>query len=475
MFSSLRTTLLVLLVGLVSTTVFGDDTASRLEKIFHGSRLKTEELGASVFRLEKGLWVEVWNHRATESMIPASLTKLLTAAAILQSLGPSRKLETRLWAMARPVRGQLDGDIYLEGGGDPGFVSETLWFLVNELTRTGVKEIKGNVVIDASRFDEVKSDESRQEERVDRAFDAPVGAMSFNWNSVNIFVRPGEKVGDNAFVTLDPLSPYVELVGQVKTTNSKSADIQIERISVSAQKDRVRVNGQIGKDAKEFVAYKNISQPLQWAGANFIEFLKQRGISVSGTVRDGKLPEKALLLAKAESKSIASMVTDMMKFSNNFVAEMLVKNLAAESGERPASLATGIKRAKEVVTSFGILDSAFTYKSPSGFSRDNKIAPQTLATLLKNIHDQAKIYPEYASALPIGGVDGTLKSRMKSLATSAQIRAKTGLLNGVAGLGGYATNASGIQYTFVFLFNGRASLGDDARQLFDRLATTLVE
>ena len=129
----------------------------------------------------------------------------------------------------------------------------------------------------------------------------------------------------------------------------------------------------------------------------------------------------------------------------------------------------------EILKVFGLAESVYTYQSPSGFSRENRIAPQSMALVLKNIHDQAKIYPEFAAALPIGGVDGTLKSRMKSLSASAQVRAKTGLLNGVAGLGGYATNADGVQYTFVFLFNGRPALGDDARQLFDRFATTLVE
>ena len=142
MISILKMTLLVLVAGLVSPYAQGEEVASRLEKIRGSSRLKFDELGASVHRLEKGHWVEVWNHRAGESMIPASLTKLMTSAAILQSLGPSRKLETRLWAMSQPVRGQLESDIFLEGGGDPGFVSESLWFLINELTRTGVRRLK---------------------------------------------------------------------------------------------------------------------------------------------------------------------------------------------------------------------------------------------------------------------------------------------------------------------------------------------
>src|SRR5262249_32928182 len=152
--------------------------------------------------------------------------------------------------------------------------------------RSGIKSIDGDIVVDDSLFDTQRFDASRMSSRVDRAYDAPVGAMSFNWNSVNVFVRPADKAGEPATVWIDPDNEYIKLVGNVQTvSNSKALNVNIEREDDTKRSaDVIHVSGQIGMGQPEYVQFKNITRPDIWSGYNLRAFLAQRGITVKGNV-----------------------------------------------------------------------------------------------------------------------------------------------------------------------------------------------
>jgi D-alanyl-D-alanine carboxypeptidase/D-alanyl-D-alanine-endopeptidase (penicillin-binding protein 4) len=222
------------------------------------------------------------------------------------------------------------------------------------------------------------------------------------------------------------------------------------------------------------VFYKSISQPDLWSGNNLIAFLKQRGITVRGQVRRGVAPAKAAALAMYESKPLALIIADMQKFSNNYVAEMLVKNLAAENGVVPATMPAGMSQLEKFLNRIGLKKGDYKFINASGFSRENKMAPEHIGRILEAIREDFSSYPEFLTSLPIGGVDGTLKNRMKNTGAERWVRAKTGLLNGAVALAGYAGLANGTVRSFAFLYNGPGR-EDQARALFDRMAAALVE
>ncbi|MBV2167176.1 MAG: D-alanyl-D-alanine carboxypeptidase, partial [Bdellovibrio sp.] len=206
-------------------------------------------------------------------MIPASITKIATASAVLSQFPPGYKFKTQLLAEASAKNEVLKGHLYLKGGGDPSFVSENLWFLVNAFTRNKIKKIEGDIIVDDSLFDKVRYDMSRQKERVDRAYDAPVGAMSFNWNSVNIFVRPNG-VGNGAEVFIDPENEYIRLNNKAKTVSGSGNGLLADRQEDNKfAGDVIHVGGSIGQGLKEVVVFKNITQPDLWAGYNLKAFL----------------------------------------------------------------------------------------------------------------------------------------------------------------------------------------------------------
>ena len=441
-----------------------------LDKIIARSKINKEHLGLIVQKATNG--DTIYRHRSAQGMTPASLTKILTAATALEVLGPTRTVMTQLLATEKPVKGVLKGPLILKGGGDPGFVSETMWVLVNNFSRTEITKIEGDIWVDESLFDGKTTDESRESIRVDRAYDAPVSAMSFNWNSVNVFARPGENIGDKLKIFADPLNKYVSVVNKTKTgRNGAGKSIEVSRVT-SAGRDTVEVAGQLGADHAEAVVYKNITSPALWAGHNLQQFLLEKGITVTGTIKIQKAPSSAIELASVESQPVSKMVTDMLKFSNNFVAEMLTKLLSVERGLTPGSVSGGVSVIQTTLSKIGLPSDKYKLVSPSGLTRDNQFTAEQLNLLLQHVYHNFAVGPEFLSALPVSGRDGTLKTRIKGKA-SGWVRAKTGLLNSVVGLAGFAGNPDGTVYSFTFIFNGPENEAH-VRDTFDELAESLT-
>jgi D-alanyl-D-alanine carboxypeptidase/D-alanyl-D-alanine-endopeptidase (penicillin-binding protein 4) len=422
-------------------------------------KISSEHLGMVISYKDQN----VFENNAKKLFIPASISKLLTSYSVLKNIDLTQKFKTELY---------FDGkNLYLKGTGDPSFVSENLWYLVNEFTRQKIRLIPGDIIVDDFYFDAVRFDSSRESSRVDRSYDAPVGAMSFNWNSINVFVKPAAKENESAQVVLDPENAYFTLVNKTVT---KSKKLTRELVINVDQKNRtITVTGDVLKGGIEKAYFKNVADPEQWAGENLKAFLGQRNISVKGRILRGKTPTSAEKIVTFESKSLSMILADMNKFSNNYVAEMLTKNLAALSGESPATLATGVKVIQKDLKDLGLDNNDVRIYNPSGFTRDNMLSAHGMGAVLKAMQNDFRYFPTLLESLPIAGVDGTLKKRMKNSAASGFVRAKTGYLDGVVTLAGYAGQKNGDIYRFAFLYNGPQ---DEAkvREAFDQVLIYLL-
>ncbi len=444
----------------------------RFDEIVRASHISEKKLGLVIARDATETLAEL---NADQAMTPASLTKIFTAAAVLQKFPVGHQFLTEILGDSEPSGESYNGPIYLRGSGDAGFVSESMWFLVNEFVRTGIKEVKGDIVVDDSYFDSVRRDPSRDQTAVDRAYDSPVGAMTMNWSAVSVFVRPAKKTGEAPMVFADPVNDYIRVINKAKTVKSGPTKIEItnENIGKSSgglkndDQETVLVTGTIALGANEFVAYKSITQPDIWAGHNLKGFLKQRGVTVTGEIRTGVTSSKANVLATSKSRPVGELVNTMMKWSNNYVAEILTKGLGAFVKGRPGTMEKGTQVVREFLKQVGLKD--IDYENPSGLSRKNSFRPRDLLTILQYGERHFEFWPEYLTALPIGGVDGTLRKRSHQTDTVGAVRAKTGHLAGVTGLAGYVGGKSGQVYTFAFLYNGNADESYKAQELFDKL------
>lgn len=445
-----------------------DDLGDRLKAIIKKHHFHEQSLG--LFVEDEGK--EIFSLNAGRSMVPASLTKIVTGAAVLNAFPMNKKFETKIFAKKNIENGILKGDLCLKGGGDPSFVSEKMWYLVNELKRTGLNSVEGDLRVDATRFDDELFDAGRESVRVDRAFDAPISAASFNWNSVNIFVRPGDSSGAPAKVFLDPENEYLELENKTKTvTKNGVKSIEVTRVK-AGDHDKIIVSGSLSIDAPEVVIYKSISNPNLWIGMHLMEFLKQRGIVLKGKIKIGACEPDSNVLAVSPSKNLNEILSDMLKFSNNFVAEMLAKNLGAENSQAPARMKDGVEEIKKYLDGIGFNRKDYVLENVSGLTRDNRFTAKQLALVLNIIKNDFLIFPEFLSGLPIAGVDGTLKNRMKK-GDQPMVRAKTGYLDGVVGLAGYIGRKNDSPLVFVFMYNGNYEQGLAARALFDELLNQL--
>ncbi|MGZ3773684.1 MAG: D-alanyl-D-alanine carboxypeptidase/D-alanyl-D-alanine endopeptidase [Pseudobdellovibrionaceae bacterium] len=462
----------------LSFSAYGQGSFEDFQKEFHALAKKynvqTNDVGVyATVGVGKDLKV-LLDVNGKRMMIPASITKIATASATLAHFPPGHKFKTQLLLNGETKNGIHKGNLYLKGGGDPSFVSENMWFLVNAFTRMNIKKIEGDLIVDDSLFDRVRFDISRQKERVDRAYDAPVGAMSFNWNSVNIFVRSNGK-GNGAQVFVDPENDYIRLVNKAKTVAGSENKVLVDREDdKNFFGDVIHVGGSIGQSLKEVVVFKNITQPDLWAGANLKSFLAQRGITLTGNVKSGVTPEGAESVAASESKSIEQIVADMNKFSNNYVAEMLTKNLGTIKKAKEASLGDGVQIINEHLQNLGIPTDQYVLKSPSGLTRENKMSPFAMWKVLDHLRDDFRVQPEFLTSLPIAGVDGTLKKRMKNSPAERWVRAKTGFLTNVVSLAGYAGIEDGRVITFSFIYNGSTD-ETKIRTFFDNLLIYLVK
>lgn len=435
--------------------------AISLKKALKKNKIPTQQLGVIIASKKETLY----QLNAHKDFIPASLVKIFTASALLDSLSPSLKFTTQFLAKKKIHNSTLKADLYLKGGGDPGFVSESLWNLVNNLKRTGLKTVEGNLVVDNHYFDKERKG-ARLAYPSHSSYDAPIGALSFNWNTANIYIRPG-KIDQPLKIVIDPSDRYFSSVeNKTKTVKGKKK----KNIFISRKKDSresLIIKGHLSAHHPETLIYRNILFPEIWTGWNAIEFLKQRGINITGQVKTGSTPKQALLLAKWESRPLTEYIKLMMKYSNNFMVEMLVKNMIIKLKGKKGSLKEGLEIIKQHIQKLGISPREYQLIQASGLSRKNKVKPKQLLEVLKYWLTHP-LQPEFESAFPIAGRDGTLKKYFSNKNLTDRVHAKTGSISGVTGLAGYLTTKTKEKIIFVFLFNGPPNSTKKAEKLFQQ-------
>ena len=409
--------------------------------------------------------------RAKQAFNPASLVKIFTASAMLSLLKPSLKFKTEFLSLGEIKNSVLEDHLYLKGGGDPSFVSESLWNLVNHLSRTGLKIVEGGLILDDSRFDQKKRG-VRFKTFSDSAYDAPTGALSFNWNTVNIYLRPGQSLNSPLKWHIDPFPSYFAAVKNHSTTKGKRKKLKIY-LKSKKNRDSLFLKGQLPLGHKEVLEYKNISFPAFWTGFNAIGFLKEKGIEIKGPLQKGKTPEKALLLARMEGRPLTENIRLMMKHSNNFMVEMLVKNLAVEKTGAPGSLKEGLKHLHQhIQKTLNIPQKEYQLYQASGLNRNNRFTALHILKALQH-WDKEALQPDFESTFPLAGEDGTLKHKFTKHPLRGRLYAKTGSLRGVSGLAGFFKTKNQQKIFFVFLFNGPDKYTQKAVELWEEFLDLL--
>jgi serine-type D-Ala-D-Ala carboxypeptidase/endopeptidase (penicillin-binding protein 4) len=449
------------------TTAHADDKESKITSMPQGMVIKLRKSLDSVLAGKRGLEAGVvvmsldrndilYEHNADVLLIPASVNKVFTTFAALRKLKPTSTFKTLIYATGPVHEGKLAGDIYLKGGGDPSLVSERLWMLVNEFLRSGIKVVGGNLVGDSSFYDQEKNPESRPKYLKDQAYNAPIGALSFNFNTTTIYVKPGEAPGLPPVVYSDPENSYIDIVNQATTARAGAKNTVVASRTDYVKGDigdTVLLRGQIPMDGKELRFFRNIVNPSLYTAHMFKTFLEQRGITVTGSVTEGQVPASARLLLEFESLPLWQVIWGMNKFSNNFVADQIMKKVGGEVFGLPGSLQKGVSALQDVLEDIGIARKSYTILDGSGLTRGTRVTARQILTVLKTAYRDFAIGPEFIASLGIAGEDGTLRHRLPSSESIGTLRAKTGSLDGVNALAGFASTVDGEMLAFAILMN----------------------
>ncbi len=446
-----------------------------LDRLVRDGALSHSHAGIEVFSLEDGKLVYALH--PDELLNPASNTKIFTTAAALSLLGPDYRFLTEFYVDDEPTKGVSAGNLYVRGKGDPTLVSERLWEIANELYHQGLREVRGDLIVDDSYFDNVLEGPGWDQDKSDRAYMAPIGALSINWNSVGIYITAGENPGEKARVELEPDSKYFKLDNRVVTA-TPSRRQRKPQTSGHMQRDgyHLTVSGRIVAGQPTVALWRKVGDPALYAGETLKDLLQKRGVKIKGKVRRGIVPTaKATLFYTAESEGLDVILKRLNKQSSNFVAEMLVKTLGAQGSGGAGSWPAGIDAIADFLQKeLGIRRGSYLMKNGSGLNDVNRFSAAQVVRVLAWVYARMTLAPEFVSSLPIAGKDGTIRFRMGGTAAAGRVRAKTGTLEDVTALSGFVESLAGRHYAFSILVNDFPDTLHQAVQAEDAFAVTLA-
>lgn len=411
-------------------------------------------------------------HRGDAAMNPASNMKLVTAAAVLLELGADFQMLTGVYGTIE--EGGVIRSLTLRGYGDPTLRMADLIEMASRLADQGVTRVE-EVVVDGSYFDDqlLPPAFEQQPDEV-AAFRAAIGAVSVDANAYDLRLVPGATAGAPATLRLDAPG-YFEVTNEVTTSERGEANvIAIQREAGERMQLTLRGTVPIGI---RLVSYKRrVGHPLAYAGHLMLTALRRAGIRHGNRVRVGQTPTGAPLLASRRSPPVGEILSALGKDSDNFVAEMLLKVLAAEKRRRPGRSADGAAMLVALLERTGVPRGQASIVNGSGLFQGNRIAASHFTHLLSHVYRNPGIRSEYLTHLAVAGVDGTLQNRMRELRPARVVRAKTGTLNAVITLSGYVLGAEpGEALAFSVLTNDVAGRHGEARGLADGLCAAMVQ
>lgn len=443
--------------------------AERLDAALSTRALRRARVSALVVRARDG---EVLFERAADRpLTPASNMKILTAMAALETFGPTHRFETEVLADRRPGADGAVGTLYVRGGGDPALTSEDWWRLAADLHGRGLRRVTGDVVLDPSAFDGARWHPDWGAVS-SRAYHAPVGGLNANYGAFAVMVRPGERPGEPVQVDVDPPVAYLRVANRARTGPAGQRSSLVVDRSPAPNGELVTVDGQLPAGAKSKTYYRSVSDPTRYAGAVLVMQLAALGIEVQGGTRVGSVPADAEPILEFAGKPLAEIVRLFIKYSNNAVAESLVKAMGAHATGAPGSWENGIPASVAALGSLGVDLDGLRIVDGSGLSYRDKLSPRSLVAALRIGRGSFRIGPELTAALPIANGDGTLEKRVEG--APGRVRAKTGLLNRVTSLSGYAELPDGEVAVFSVLTNGYRGSDEQAMDALDEFVAVLT-
>ncbi len=473
---SMKSVFAAVIIGLLAFSTFAKEPQrasdnvyllqKRIAAIVNHPRYASALFGVKIVSLDTGK--TLFEHESGKLASPASNSKLYTMALTLDRLGPDYRIKTSLYAQCQPdAQGTIKGDLIVYGRGDPtinsklhgGDIFKALEPLVAVLTNAGVKNISGDLIGDDSYFHDPPFGSGWNWEDFQEYYGAEVSALTINDNTLQLKVKPGEIEGAPCRLIFNPSTSYVAVSNRTQTV-AKGGQRHIELYRPVAE-NLVYISGQVPINDPGSDEDVTMHNPAGLFVTFFREALARHGITVAGRLRtvDWKdreampLDQKQWIeLGSMESSPVRDIVREVMKPSQNLYTDLMLAHVGESLQSGQSASSAGLRELNKFLAEAGVKHGDTIFEEGSGLGRDNLTTPNATVALL-TFMSHHKNFEVYMNALPVAGVDGTLKRRMKGTAAAGNVRAKTGTLRWANSLSGYVTTAAGEHLVFSMMLN----------------------
>jgi D-alanyl-D-alanine carboxypeptidase/D-alanyl-D-alanine-endopeptidase (penicillin-binding protein 4) len=394
---------------------------------------------------------------------PASIMKLVTTYAALDLLGPAFTWQTPVYVDGPVRNGVLEGNLYIQGQGDPKLVIERLWLLLRRVKGLGIQAVQGDIVLDRSAFEVADGDPNAFDGEGQRPYNAAPDALLVNFKSVVMTFVP-DRGAQTARVSYEPPLAGVAMQATVPLAAGECGDWRSALGGDFADPARLGFAGSYPAACGEKTWAVAYADPRGYAARAVGGLWAEMGGRLQGQVRDGRVPAGLRPAFEAASPPLAEVIRDINKYSNNVMAQQLFLTLGLQQKKRGTLDASRATLRQWWSERIGTGEDQPVIDNGSGLSRDARISAAALARMLQ-VAWRSPLMPELASSLPASGVDGSLRKR--TLRSGGAAHLKTGTLRDAAGVAGYVHGASGRRWVVVAIANHDNAVA--ARPAFDAL------
>lgn len=421
-------------------------------------KIPAENLSVYIRDLNADVPMVVHNDKVPRK--PASVMKLVTTWAALKLLSPSYTWKTEAWTRGELKDGILNGDLILKGYGDPFLTDEAFWQLLHDLQLKGLKEIRGNLIVDNSYFSIPDYDPAAFDGEPNQVYNARPSALMFNFQA-NRFLFEADPVNSKVGITPFPLIPGLQLENSM-TLSKGGCSKGDYHPSFQQEGAGVKVSGAYSADCGKNFVMRVMSTPEEHVFNAFRDVWKSLGGGFNGKLQVGQVQPTDVLLHTHESRTLGEQIRFVNKWSNNVMARNIFLTIGAQMLGAPATLDKSRMATAELLKKVGIDYTDMVVENGCGLSRVERLTSRQLGQLLE-VAWRDPYMPEFLASLPLLGEDGTLATRFKDDDLRGRSHMKTGTLSDATAIAGYMLTRSGKRLVIVLQHNGREAQGSGRR------------
>ncbi len=461
---------LFLLLLVFCLPVFSQPLAQKLDSLLGSEILESSEYGISVFDLTEGK--SVYKYQDEKLFRPASVEKVITTIAAIDKLGENYTFITQLCYTGEIKNGILNGNLYVVGGFDPEFMESDMDKIVDEIKKKGITGIRDSLIFDVSMKDSAYWGPGWAWDDEGFSFQPHLSPLMVNRGCLDVTVSPLSK-NVPPKIKVSPISNYYNVINRAKSRNHSAGKLIVKRDFIKPSNDIVVYGNAAYKTTKRV----SVANSTDLFVRLFVSKLTKNGISAN-RYEFGELPNdiNSYNNLYTLNRPFQMVLNSALKKSDNLSAEAILFNLASKSSNKKrVGFNDGTTAINEFIKkTLGFNPTKYSIVDGSGISMYNYVSPELILEFLKYAYFSPNIFYSFYNALPITGVDGTMKNRMRFSQAHGNVRAKTGTLTGVSSLAGYAKAKNGHMYAFVII-NQNILNNKKAHTFQDKICNILVD